>query len=108
MSLHFDVTTGAEVLVPEAVDDAENGATRRDDHKVLALPRRALRRHVLILTPPEHRLVNRVEADGVGVRLPGDLVVLAGQVLHAAQLASHLVDVADFAHPANRKRSRWH
>lgn len=45
--------------------------------------------------------MDAVQADGVRVRLPRDLVVLAGQVLHAAHLAPELVDVADLAHPPN-------
>ena len=57
-----------------------------------------LQRNVLVLASFEDLLVDAVQADGIRIGLSGDLVVLAGQVFHAAHLAAQLVDVADLAH----------
>ena len=63
MSTRNDVTSGAEVLVPEAVDDPEHGEAGSDDDEALVLKARPLRRHVLVLAPFEHRFVDRVQAE---------------------------------------------
>ncbi len=57
-----------------------------------------LQRNVLVLASFEDLLVDAVQAYGIRIGLSGDLVVLAGQVLHAAHLAAQLVDVADLTH----------
>ncbi len=59
-----------EVLVPESVDDSQYGESRGDEDEALVLRGRPLRRHVLVLAPLEHRLVDAVQAKGVRVRYP--------------------------------------
>ena len=49
---------------------------------------RLLQRNVLVLASLQDLFVDAVQADGVRIRLSGDLVVLAGQVLHAAHLSA--------------------
>ena len=62
---------------------------------------RLLQRNVLVLASLQDLFVDAVQADGVRIRLSGDLVVLAGQVLHAAHLSAKLVDVTYLANPPN-------
>lgn len=68
------VLPGAEVLVPEPVDDAEHGEGGGDQDEDLVLEGGPLVGHVLVPAPLEHRLVDRVEADGVRVGALGHLV----------------------------------
>ena len=49
---------------------------------------RLLQRNVLVLASLQDLFVDAVQADGVRIRLSGDLVVLAGQVLHTAHLSA--------------------
>ena len=76
-----------EVLVPEAVDDPQDGEPGGDEDEALVLRGGPLRGHeALVLAAPEDRLVDGVERDAVGVGSAADLVVLAAKVLHAAHL----------------------
>ena len=54
------VRPGPEVLVPEAVDDAEDGEGGCDDDEQLVLPRASLLGHVLVLAASKHGLVYAV------------------------------------------------
>ena len=45
--------------------------------------------------------MNAVQTNRVRIWFPGDLVVLAGQVLHATHLAAQLVDVTDLTDATN-------
>lgn len=63
----FHEAARAEVLVPEAVDDPEDGEARGYDHEALVLGGAPLLGHVLVLATLEHRVVDAVQADGVRV-----------------------------------------
>ena len=99
MLLVFVVGPGSKVLVPEPVDYADEGEARGDDHKPLVAVGRFGVGDVHVLAALEHALVDAVEADGVGVGHPRDLVELGGHVAHALDLPPDLVDVADVGDP---------
>ena len=45
--------------------------------------------------------MDAVQADRIWIRLPGDLIVLTGQVFHAAHLTPQLIDVTDLTDPTD-------
>lgn len=85
----------AKVLVPEPINYASKCKTGRDDDEPLVGRGRSGVGNVHVLASLQHPLVDAVKADGVGVGLSRYLVKLGGHVLHAGDVLSNLVDVAD-------------
>ena len=95
----------AKVFVPEPINNPHQREPSGDDHKPLVCIRRPGVGNVHVFAPLEHSLVNAVQADGVGVGLPGDLVKLGRQVVHSGHIPANLVDVTDVGDPSNAEVS---
>ena len=95
----------AKIFVPEPINYPHQRESSGDDHKPLVGIRRPRVGNVHVLAPLEHSLVDAVQADGVWVGLPGDLVKLGRQMVHPWHIPPNLVDVTDVGDPPNAKVS---